>query len=612
DVVYNSIFPASGGGSDSGSNPELQPDYYSAVREVRDLLWQRDQLTQLLTEMAAPIAGLVEADRLRWLNAPSDAGNYNSLSGAGKNGLAALVQDMLNFAFEGGNWPGGSVGPGGRAAFLDSLADDQERNLISDKPSITYVGEPNLPSNALRFQTSAFRDPQGAGTFGAVKWRIAEVSPEARVVIEPEQSGSVLVVDRSQWRYFKGTHEPPVAWRERQFDDTGWLTGTTPIGYGETFLATQLGDMQGGYSTIYLRRSFDVVDPTAFDRLELEVQYDDGCNVWINGKLAIQENVGSSELPYDGTAASAGENVAFVGYTLANPAAYLVKGINVVAVQVANASLSGSSDCFIDVRLTAHADAAPDDETPADGSGAGQGKYEIETVWESPANPRFEDDILIPGSAVQPGRTYRVRCRMQDNTGRWSHWSDPVQFQAGAALVTGLLAGLRITEVMYNPAETLADLGLDNDEFEFIELKNVGDEILDLSYLSFVEGVTFDFGSGSIVTLAPGQFALVVRNRDAFELRYGPALSARIAGQYEGRLANEGERVKLVDSWTGTIAEFEYRDEAGWPQLADGAGHSLVPLEAALPGEPTGSLNEGSNWRASTWIGGSPASDDPL
>ncbi len=32
----------------------------------------------------------------------------------------------------------------------------------------------------------------------------------------------------------------------------------------------------------------------------------------------------ASELPYDGTAASTREDTAFVSYTLANPAAYLV------------------------------------------------------------------------------------------------------------------------------------------------------------------------------------------------------------------------------------------------------------------------------------------------
>ncbi|MGE5294943.1 MAG: lamin tail domain-containing protein, partial [Solirubrobacterales bacterium] len=177
-------------------------------------------------------------------------------------------------------------------------------------------------------------------------------------------------------------------------------------------------------------------------------------------------------------------------------------------------------------------------------------------------------------------------------------------------LSLGVAGKLRITEVMYNPGETSNDGGFDNDEFEFVELKNISDESLDLSGVSFTEGVTFAFAGSDIVTLEPGAFVLVVRNREAFALRYGAQAAARVAGQYEGKLANEGEYVKVVDFWSGTIAAFEYQDAADWPTLADGSGYSLVPLETALPGEPTGSLNEGSNWRASAEIGGSPGRDD--
>jgi hypothetical protein len=200
---------------------------------------------------------------------------------------------------------------------------------------------------------------------------------------------------------------------------------------------------------------------------------------------------------------------------------------------------------------------------------------------------------------------------MRDNAGYWSHWSNPIQFAAGQPLSTGTAAGLRITELMYNPGETANDGGFDNDEFEFVELKNIGDEPLDLSGVSFTEGVTFAFANSDIVTLEPGAFVLVVRNRQAFALRYGAEAAARVAGQYEGKLANEGESVRIVDFWSGEIAAFEYRDEPGWSTLADGAGHSLVPLATALPGEPAGSLNDGANWRASAEVGGSPGRDEP-
>lgn len=611
DVVYNSVFGSGGG------RAELQTDYFNAVREIRDLLWQPDQIEPLIDELAAPIVEFVEADRKRWLNAPSDAGNYNSLSGAGKNGIAALVRDMKNFAFEGGDWPGGSVGPGGRAAFLDSLADGAEGGLIPHRPTVTYAGESGFPTNALRFRTSAFSDPQGAHTFAAMKWRIAEVSPAASRSAQP--ASLTLVPDGASWRYLKGLVEPSTttgAWRQAAFDDSMWQTGPAPIGYGEAFVATNLSDMQGLYTTVYARKPFNVSDPAAFDSLLLEVQYDDGILVWINGRLAVGENVSSTEPPHDATAESAIDLSDFVSYPLADAGAYLVEGMNTIAVQVFNASRGGSSDCFFDLRLIGHLRSR---ESPRDGGApeTGARKYEIEAVWESAESVTFDPEVTIPAGAVLAGRTYRVRCRMKDNTGRWSHWSDPVQFEAGESLPVDSGTGLRITELMYNPPTLDSEADIDNEEFEFIELKNTGEEVLDLSAVSFVEGIAFDFRDGDITLLPPGEFVLVVRNREAFLSRYGPAMSALIAGQYEGKLANEGESIRLVDFWSGAIAEFAYDDSDGWPAPADGEGHSLVPLPSAIPGQSVGVndysrlLRDPTNWRASTYIGGSPGMDDP-
>ena len=156
------------------------------------------------------------------------------------------------------------------------------------------------------------------------------------------------------WRYRKGTSEassPVTPWRRSDFDDSGWPVGETSIGYGENFISTLLGDMRGGYSTVYLRKSFDVDDPAAVGNLLLEVQYDDGFNAWINGFHVAGANVSSEELPYNGTAISALENLDFNDFVLPDPATYLAPGTNVLAVQLHNASLGGSSDAFFDARL---------------------------------------------------------------------------------------------------------------------------------------------------------------------------------------------------------------------------------------------------------------------
>ena len=56
-------------------------------------------------------------------------------------------------------------------------------------------------------------------------------------------------------------------------------------------------------------------------------------------------------------------------------------------------------------------------------------KYEIESAWLGPEQPAQVAETHIPGDACKPGRVYRVRTRHKDNTGRWSRWSEAVQFQ---------------------------------------------------------------------------------------------------------------------------------------------------------------------------------------
>jgi hypothetical protein len=363
---------------------------------------------------------------------------------------------------------------------------------------------------------------------------------------------------------------------------------------------------------LYFRKTFEVTDLDAIDKLVLEAKYDDGVNIWINGVHVVAGNTPSEELPFDATVNNRSENHSFSSYTLIDPGDYLVAGTNVISAQVINSYLSNSSDCFFDIRLFGEMDEGAEPPAMPPSYSRKAGKYEIDSVWKSDEiTDSSNSTIRIPASAVKVGRTYRVRSRMKDNSGRWSHWSYPVQFVTGEPMSAGILEDLRITEVMYNPPAPPAGDSTDNEDFEFIELMNIGDENLDLSYVSFVDGITFDFSNGSITSLGPGEIVLVVRDSAAFTSRYGTALSERIAGEYSGKLSNNGENITLEDLWNSTIVQFEYNDGRGWPLSPDGGGHSLVPLDSAVIKEPAGSLNYSGNWRASTYIGGSPGTDDP-
>jgi hypothetical protein len=58
-------------------------------------------------------------------------------------------------------------------------------------------------------------------------------------------------------------------------------------------------------------------------------------------------------------------------------------------------------------------------------------RYEIEPYWESLPITTAERQMRPGRTVLEPGGVYRIRARYQDHTGRWSHWSEPVQMAVG-------------------------------------------------------------------------------------------------------------------------------------------------------------------------------------
>lgn len=163
---------------------------------------------------------------------------------------------------------------------------------------------------------------------------------------------------------------------------------------------------------------------------------------------------------------------------------------------------------------------------------------------------------------------------------------------------------LAITEINYNPADpTPAELGIEAgfaaQDFEFIELQNVGGGPLSLTGYAFVDGIDFSF---SDAVLAGGEYGVLVRNPDAFRARYGEG--PNIVGQYSARLSNGGERLELSDPDGNTLFAFEYDDEDPWSLGTDGDGATLELIDPA--GTPAQQYAKYYRWRHSTEFHGSP------
>ncbi len=202
-----------------------------------------------------------------------------------------------------------------------------------------------------------------------------------------------------------------------------------------------------------------------------------------------------------------------------------------------------------------------------------------------------------------------VQLRVWDN-GSWSAL-DEASFLVDTVPATN--ANLRVSEVHYhpsNPSEAERAAGfVDADDFEFIELVNIGPQRIDLSDVAFrrvitnegAEGVDFRFADSERTELAPGERVLVVEDVAAFELRYGRELP--VAGTWTGQLSNGGEQISL---WSGPelLQQFTYDDR--WYEQTDGEGFSL---EIVDPTADLSTWNLADGWRSSSVAGGSPGTD---
>ena len=217
-------------------------------------------------------------------------------------------------------------------------------------------------------------------------------------------------------------------------------------------------------------------------------------------------------------------------------------------------------------------------------------KYEMQSVWELESD-KFLNEVRVPQSVIRNGGTYRARVRVRNGTMSWSHWSSPLDFVAGEPDLSLLRDSLVFSEIMYHPHSRSK---VSDSDYEFLEVKNIGDRTIDLSGLFFSSGIKYIFPKGSI--LIPGQLFLIGRNKDALESVY-PDL--KVHGLYEGKLANQGEVLTLAAGYGSPVLILAYKDNAPWPTQADGKGYSLVLDGASETG-----------YRASTLLGGTPGSDD--
>ncbi len=382
-----------------------------------------------------------------------------------------------------------------------------------------------------------------------------------------------------------------------------WIDGNSGIGFGFPGLVNTdiRGDAQGTNATAYMRIPFEVTaeQKNSMTALTLNVRYEDGFAAYLwQSALNIPVEVTRQNAP--GTTGTsgfpifpAGFNAAalsdrndalasdFVSIDISNRRANLAVGTNYLVLQALNDS-AGDDTMLLDVELT----------------------YTTESIALPDNVIEYTEPITIDQNMIVITRSY------DEPNEKWSSRSSQAYFVDLPPIV--------VSELNYNPTEpTQAEIDAlyggvaadaDNDDFEFIEIMNVGSEPYDLTGASITDGVNFTFESGS---LAAGERGVVVRNQTAFEFRYGAGVN--ILGSWadpadplaSDKLNNDGEHILIQGPLGEPTMDFTYND--AWHPLTDGGGFTLVITD---PNADPGTWGEASSWRPSDFINGSPGTAD--
>lgn len=153
------------------------------------------------------------------------------------------------------------------------------------------------------------------------------------------------IYDADIWEYYPAFDEPDPAWQLVGFAG-GWDTGMGGFGFGDDDDATEITD---DVSAVYYRKEFEVLDKTQLVRAIINMDYDDGYVIYLNGVMVASFGL-VEDAAYDALSVFSAEAQLYDGGTPAyiyldstTLAGLLVDGTNVLAVQVHNKT-AGSND----------------------------------------------------------------------------------------------------------------------------------------------------------------------------------------------------------------------------------------------------------------------------
>ena len=155
------------------------------------------------------------------------------------------------------------------------------------------------------------------------------------------------VFDNDIWKYLEGTYEPDTNWRKLNYNDATWMQGQGGVGYGDGDDSTVISAV----TSLYLRKTFTIVDTSDIVASVLNVDYDDAFVAYLNNVEISRSNIGTvGDHPlYNQGSTSLHEAQIYQG---GNPDQFVINtqvlkdnilpGNNVLSIQVHNDNISSS------------------------------------------------------------------------------------------------------------------------------------------------------------------------------------------------------------------------------------------------------------------------------
>lgn len=150
-----------------------------------------------------------------------------------------------------------------------------------------------------------------------------------------------LILPDAPWRYLDTGTNLGNLWRSVSFDDSAWSTGSGPFGYGEGDEQTLInpGPIRTPFITTYFRTAFPGpvgVPPGAV--LQLHIRHDDGAVVYLNGREIWRNNLPAGPVQFNTPAVQHAQDDGQFFTTIEAAADLLLPGLNILAVEVHQAT----------------------------------------------------------------------------------------------------------------------------------------------------------------------------------------------------------------------------------------------------------------------------------